>query len=407
MDLARGKSGFRMALVACLAIAAGNAAAQAHVFMTSSTGTGDLSSWPESAGATGLEAADAICRAHADSGSLEGADEYVAWLSDSSDDAYCRAHGLGGKRSERCGQAQDPIGAGPWSRIDGLPAMDVLPLSAPWPGSAGYQPRHVLFDESGQPIPFADFAHLAFTATDTSGQYNGGGSCDDWTSTAGEAMLGSAYYGFGGFSSSIWDCAQSLRMVCLRKGEHGAPLSRHLPPSARIAFASSAVGTGDLGSWPQAGDANGLAAGDAICRGEAAAAGLPLAMSYRAWLSASAVPARGRFDFDGPWYRVDGVRVATSVADLADGFLDAPIQMTATGTELGFESVWTGTHPDGSSTGSTCGDWSSVSASGTFGVTAAAEPRWSESFFSAGCGAGNLHLFCLADNDSLFLEGFD
>ena len=410
MDNVCGRVGCWTLLVACCVFEAGNAAAQAHIFMTSSTGTGDLSSWPEAGGATGLQAADAICRAHADAGSLEGADEYVAWLSDSTNDAYCRAHGLTGTRSGLCGQAQEPIGAGPWSRIDGLPAMDVLPLSTGVPGSPGYQPRHVLFDESGQPIPFDDAnlrTDLAFTATDSNGEFTGGGSCGDWTSAAGEVMLGSAYYGYGGLSGFIWDCDRALRLVCLRKGQHGAPIPRHLPPTARIVFASGTTGNGDLGSWPGAGGAGGLEAGDAICRSEAIAAGLPLAGSFKAWLSSSTVAARDRFGFDGPWYRVDGVRVAASIADMVDGFLDAPIQMTATGAELDRDSVWTGSNPDGTDSGSNCGDWISTSGFGAIGMTSAAEERWSENFINMGCAADLARLYCLADNDSLHLDGFD
>lgn len=406
----REKSDCLAVLVACLAFQAGDVAAQAHVFMTSSTGSGDLSSWPDASGATGLQAADAICRAHAEAGSLEGADEYVAWLSDSTDDAYCRAHGLGGTRSNLCGQAQEPIGAGPWSRIGGLPALDVLPLSMGSPGFPGYQPRHVLFDESGQPIPIGDpniRTDLAFTATNTGGAY-AGASCGDWTSSTGEVILGSAYYGFGGFSSFMWDCDRSLRLICLREGQHGAPISRHPPPSARIVFASSTTGNGDLGSWPGAGGATGVEAGDAICRSEAIAAGLPLAGSFKAWLSTSAIAARDRFGFDGPWYRVDGVRVAASISEMVDGILDAPIQMTAAGAELDRDSVWTGSNADGTSSGSNCGDWGATAGSGEIGMTSAADMRWSESvLFDMGCAADLPRLYCLADNDSLYLDGFD
>jgi len=43
----------------------------------------------------------------------------------------------------------------------------------------------------------------------------------------------------------------------------------------RRAFVTSASGTGNLNSWPDAGGLFGLAAGDAICRAQATAAGLP------------------------------------------------------------------------------------------------------------------------------------
>ena len=53
----------------------------------------------------------------------------------------------------------------------------------------------------------------------------------------------------------------------------------------RRTFVTSVSGTDDLGSWPDAGAATGLAAGNAICRARATAAALPNANTYRAWLS--------------------------------------------------------------------------------------------------------------------------
>jgi hypothetical protein len=58
------------------------------VFVTSVTGNGNLGSWPDAGGQTGLAAGDAICQARADSAQLPGI--YKAWLSDSSIDANQR-----------------------------------------------------------------------------------------------------------------------------------------------------------------------------------------------------------------------------------------------------------------------------------------------------------------------------
>src|SRR5688572_20449691 len=66
------------------------------------------------------------------------------------------------------------------------------------------------------------------------------------------------------------------------------------PPAQAVkrrAFVTSVSGTGDLGSWPEAGSATGLAAGNAICRARATAAGLPNANTYRAWLSTASTDA--------------------------------------------------------------------------------------------------------------------
>ena len=66
---------------------------QLTAFVTSSSGTGNLGSWPDAGsglpgvgGFVGLDAADAICQAHASRAGLSGT--YVAWLSDASTDAY-------------------------------------------------------------------------------------------------------------------------------------------------------------------------------------------------------------------------------------------------------------------------------------------------------------------------------
>jgi hypothetical protein len=66
---------------------------------------------------TGLEAADAICQSRAEAGGLNGT--FRAWLSDDDDDAYCRIHGLSGKKAENCGQGSLPDFAGNWVRTDG------------------------------------------------------------------------------------------------------------------------------------------------------------------------------------------------------------------------------------------------------------------------------------------------
>ena len=59
----------------------------------------------------------------------------------------------------------------------------------------------------------------------------------------------------------------------------------------RRVFATSVTGTGNLGSWPDAGAATGIAAGDAICRARATAASLPNANTFRAWLSSASTDA--------------------------------------------------------------------------------------------------------------------
>lgn len=388
--------------------------AQSRIFMTSVQGNGDLSTWPDAHGSTGLQAADEICSTRAQAASIEDASEYIAWLSDANNDAYCRTHGFSGSRyGTLCGQAQLPEGAGPWYRMDGLPAMDILPNSTGWFDNPGYQPRHILFDEFGAAIPLAAAnarTDLAFTGSETNGAYDGGvGVCSNWTSSIGDSTLGSAYYGFTGFSDIGADCATPRRLICLQRGNHGAALSRRAPATARRAFTTSSQGSGNLSTWAEAQGATGLAAGDAICRAHAAYAGLPLAQTYKAWLSTAAADARARFIFTGPWYRTDGVRVAGSMASLLSGVIEAPLQIDEFGQPMAFEGVWTGSTVTGSRTPLTCANWTSDSNEdgGKDGTIAAADGHWgSDPLGGIGCSESE-HLYCFADNDSLFMEGFD
>jgi hypothetical protein len=90
-----------------------------QVFVTSVQGDGNLGSWPDAGGKTGLAAGDAICRARAKAAGLPGT--FRAWLSDNKHDAYCRIHNLDGKMADNCGKASLPVAAGPWVRTDGFP----------------------------------------------------------------------------------------------------------------------------------------------------------------------------------------------------------------------------------------------------------------------------------------------
>jgi hypothetical protein len=57
------------------------------IFVTSASGTADLSTWAGAGGETGLRAGDAFCRGRAAAVGLPGAQTFVAWLFDSADDA--------------------------------------------------------------------------------------------------------------------------------------------------------------------------------------------------------------------------------------------------------------------------------------------------------------------------------
>ena len=138
-------------------------------------------------------------------------------------------------------------------------------------------------------------------------------------------------------------CLSILDLVCL--------------VDAKTVFVTSSRSNGNLG---------GLAGADAECNARADAAGLT--GHYKAWLSdASASPSSRFVPSNCPYYRVDGVRVASDWDDLTDGTLAAPISLDENGVSRarsGFASselVWTNTDTDGTAigtdTGATCGDW--------------------------------------------------
>ena len=371
-----------------------------HMFLTSVTGTGNLSSWPDAGGFTGLDAADAICQARATAAGLANAAAYRAWISDSVDDAYCRMHNLGGKRATNCGQPTLPAAAGPWWRTDGKPFGAALPdLLAPL--------EQVLNPPSVNEFGVDLQVGSAWTATGLQGVV-GPATCVDWTSATspnpvydGSAYLTSGSWTFSGSSS----CSISVRgLYCFETGP-GDPLPA-FPAWGRLAFATSAEGTGDLASWPAAAGATGLAAGDAICRNLASASGLPDATAFKAWLSIDGTNAIGRFQHDGPWMRLDGIVIAQSRLDLTDGDLESPLNRTETGLYLGNVGIWTGTLASGTVASASCTNWSSTSGTGELGSANNVLTAWT-SGGGMSCGFAYAYLYCLQDLPILFHDGFE
>lgn len=398
-----------------LAMASAVAGDPPGIFITSVSGNGNLSTWADADGAVGIAAGDAVCRARAAAGSIANASEYVALLSDSQNDAYCRMHGDSGIIPFLCNDVTVPTGAGPWYRMDGLAAMDVAENAVAHYPDGGYVPRPILYDEFGNRVQ-AVGTDEAFTSTSWDGIWAGDSACADWTSEDPglEATLGSALFGYGGTQIGSWDCSQSLHLICLKQGRNGTALARSKPPSARIVFETSTSGNGDLSSWADANGATSLAAGDNVCRAAAERAGLPLAGTYKAWLSTSTVNAIDRFENDGPWFRPDGVRAVASLEALASGTIDAQLQFDETGRVDYFPGgSWSGTVADGTfDVPHACSDWTdgTDNAFGSIGLDSASDSRWTHEgppLSAFGCHSVNAHLYCFADNDSLFRADFD
>lgn len=160
------------------------------------------------------------------------------------------------------------------------------------------------------------------------------------------------------------------------------------PSVALRAFVTSAMGSGDLGSWPQAGSAVGIDAGDATCVALAQSAGLSSPTSYRAWLSDSASDAYcrihglyGKVADDcgeatlpvaaGPWFLVGGLFPRPFAAQIPlllspQYQVFAPVRSTETGATVLGDEYWTGTKQDGTFddlSGDSCQDWTSADSS--------------------------------------------
>ena len=396
-------------LSALLALAAADAARAVNrqAFVTSVTGTGNLTSWPDAGPSVGLAAGDAICRSRATIAGLPNPNTYRAWLSSSTVDAYCRVQALSGTRAPGC-VGGPPLPAGPWYLSDGTSAFSPGLDALTGPERVIYRP--LFRDEFGTLISSASAATV-WTGTDPTGVELSNRTCLDWTSPSATELGG---YGSAVGSSQLWtfqtygDCSVPRRLMCFEPGASDAPIVGWSLPGA-ITFVTSATGPGELGAWDEAGAQVGLAAGDAICRNLAAAARLPAPSSFVAWLSDAATDAIDRLANDGPFRRPDGFAIAFSRADLTDGVTTNSLHVTEQSTYLadgGF--VWTGTGADGVGLGVDCSDWTdgTSGASGRYGLgSMARNANWTSSSTTP-CQLER-RLYCFANVITIFWDGFD
>jgi hypothetical protein len=316
------------------------------MFVTSGGCDGALTCSTAVAG-EGVEAANAFCQALATAAGLVVVDEeFRAWLSDDATDAYCNVLGLAGARSAvpACGAVTLPA-AGPWVRIDGIPFAESIDALVDLDGGP-LVPKAT--DENGVALSY--FGPNVQTASDTQGVFDGtgNGSCANWTDNlsgnANGSTLDVVNYEWAS-GATVLCSSPDNKLVCFEVGA-GDPLVYPSEPGALV-FVSSSISNGDLG---------GLAGADATCQALAAAAFLPFPGEFVAWLSDSTIDASARLTISGPWERVDGIRIAASLADLTDGTVATALYLDESGLRHGF-GVWTGTDPDGTLGASTCLDW--------------------------------------------------
>jgi len=369
-------------------------------FLTNATGTADLSTWALSGGQAGLAGADAICNASAEAAGLKGT--FVAWLSDDTNDALCRVNGLSGTVATDCNGELDPLHpAGPWVRTDGLPfagTMDELLANGPL--------TPMRYNEYGDEANVNAY-EVYFTATEhTDGSLDlGSTDCSNWSDTAaGSVQVGNEdSTGFRWTAYGTVGCGSTHRLVCMQVGSRG-PLP-HVNMSGRKVFVTNSTGHGDTSAWSGAVSAS-IEAADEVCQAAAADAGLSNAANFKAWISNSTVNAADRILSDGPWVRLDGFRIADSMADLLDGVLDTSINVTEYGTyDIGYYGgyAWTGTDGAGAVLPETCSDWTDGTggSSGGLGSIISAgqslvSPNWTDDWTRL-CNYSNYHLYCFED----------
>jgi hypothetical protein len=236
-----------------------------------------------------------------------------------------------------------------------------------------------------------------FTATNPDGSLSivNPGNCSNWTvNTPVGVESGCTDSTTYGWTYYYMSCSQSQHLLCLQTGK--GPSLQKFASAGKMSFVTSAGGSGDLGGWPQAGGKSGLEAADAICNTLALEAGLTGA--FKAWLSSETVNAKDRFTGNGPWIRLDGVKIADNLLDLTDGSLFSAITITEEGDYI-YLPVWTGTKADGTSlAGYHCSNWtdgtSTFSSSG--GRSSDAYGGWTNAWSPVKCNYP-YHLYCLED----------
>lgn len=376
-----------------------------RVFVTSGWGPGQLELWQYADnGLTGVAAGDSVCRSLASAAGFPEPQNFRAWLSDTTTDAYCHVRGQTGKKGS-C-QGADPLPVGPLHLANGI---------TPWAGTldeiVGLRPpiyRPVLLEQDLDAV----IEHDAYwTGTSADGTLKASSAtCSNWTS---QSALSVATVGDPIGTTRDWTdsgsaaCNQLKRLLCIEAGE-ALEVARVWVPGSLV-FVTSTQGPGTLSTWADAAGASGVAAGDAICRAHAQRAGLPDPDSFVAWLSTSTSDAKDRLEPNRIYRRLDGVPIDTELGGILDGATNNPIHVDELGRYPTLPiRAWTGTLASGDRAEQTCEDWTSseIPPSGRYGGATFARDGWWTSAGFLNCATANA-LYCFSNTEILFWSGFE
>ncbi len=307
-----------------------------------------------------LAGADALCVQLAQSAQLGGT-SWVSWLSSSKVGALSRV-----------GTARG------WVRVDGSPVFDEVL------GGVLYPPS--LNEKGGQ----AGFSVLTGTAN---GMFDpSGGNCVEWSPSAfytHHASAGAAPYG-----TSLWSTygylvscdVDPVRFYCFQT-DHNTAIKLPRSPG-RMIFASDSLLDAS----------GGIAAFDAACKADAAAAAL--AGTFKALVADTTTAARGRFTMRNERVvRPDGAVVAlTDTGLLERNEAVAAAEVGASGTYYPNMGAWMGAHGANAPAAENCAGWTSndVNSYGLAAYGGYVPAPFDAPFGPSPC-ASQFHVYCLQE----------
>ena len=371
-----------------------------RMFVTEASGNGKLSTWALAEGQGGLAGGDKICQNSAEAAGLASPDTHLpvfrAWLSTATDDAYCHVQGLSGKRElinpPFVCNGKDGF-AGPWLRTNNQEVFDILGA--------------LIYVDPISPPANTEFANFLYgsvwTGSNHWGAVTSAQTCADWLVNDSQTF---GRTGSDDHASLEWtddgtaNCGYPIgHLYCFEQGSGQYPVLPTQPGAQVFVTPQKVLGDMSLVAAPEG--AGGLAGADAICEATASAAGLPSPDKFLAFLSDDTTAAADRFTIPGPWNRVDGNKLADSVADFTSFSIVSDLRYSDGTAVATTETAWTGTLGSGAQSTQNCANWTSPSsgASGKAGYPYVNSSEWLEAvshFPTFECSTPR-HLYCFSD----------